>query len=250
MTVELPIDADAALGLPVDRLALHLLRDIKATSEADANWQPNRYNFLNTAYAAYSQAGLARDQVTAVTQALAEAYDWLLLHSLLSIAPRDYNSGWLFVTRKGEAVLAESDGVQLVQAEARLDVDMHPRIAQDARSLFLLGRYEFAALAAMREVEIRVRELAGTVADDDQNIGVKLMTRAFNVKEGGPLVDQSSDRGEQVAMMNLFQGAIGVFKNPPSHRQVDYANPTIASEIVLFADLLMRMLDDERQRSV
>lgn len=56
--------------------------------------------------------------------------------------------------------------------EARLDVDMHPRIAQDARSLFLLGRYEFAALAAMREVEIRVRELAGTVADDDQNIGV------------------------------------------------------------------------------
>ena len=96
----------------------------------------------------------------------------------------------------------------------------------------------------MREVEIRVRELAGTVADGDQDIGVKLMTRAFNANEGGPLVDSSSDRGERVAMMNLFQGAIGVFKNPPSHRQVDYADPTVASEIVLFADLLLRMLDE------
>jgi hypothetical protein len=28
----------------------------------------------------HSNAGMARDQVTAVTQALAEAYDWLLLH--------------------------------------------------------------------------------------------------------------------------------------------------------------------------
>jgi hypothetical protein len=44
--------------------------------------------------------------------------------------------------------------------------------------------------------------------------------------------------------MALFWGAIGVFKNPPSHRQVDYANPTIAAEIVLFADLLLRMLDE------
>jgi hypothetical protein len=44
--------------------------------------------------------------------------------------------------------------------------------------------------------------------------------------------------------MALFWGAIGVFKNPPSHRQVDYANPTIASEIVLFADLLLRTLDE------
>jgi hypothetical protein len=35
-----------------------------------------------------------------------------------------------------------------------------------------------------------------------------------------------------------------VFKNPTSHRQVDYADPTIASEVILFADLLLRMLDE------
>jgi len=238
-----PIDADAALGLPVDRLALHLLREIKATSEADPNWKPNRHTRLLQANQTYSHNGLSRADVTAVTRALAEAYDWLLLHGLLSVEPGETHS-WMFITRKGEKVLSAANGVQLVQAEARINVDMHPRIADRIRSQFLLGEYELAAFAAMREVEIRVRELAGTVADDDQNIGVKLMTRAFNANEGGPLVDTSSDRGERVAMMNLFQGAIGVFKNPPSHRQVDYADPTVASEIVLFADLLLRMLDE------
>ena len=43
--------------------------------------------------------------------------------------------------------------------------------------------------------------------------------------------------------MELFAGAIGTFKNPPSHRQVNYADPTEASEVVLLADLLMRLLD-------
>jgi uncharacterized protein (TIGR02391 family) len=198
------IDADAALGLPVDRLALHLLREIKATSAADPNWKPNRQTRLLQAYQSYSQNGLSRTQVTAATRALAEAHDWLLIHGLLSVEPGETH-GWMFITRKGETVLAVPDGVQLVQAEARINVDMHPRIADRTRSQFLLGEYELAAFAAMREVEIRVRELAGTVADDDQNIGVRLMTRAFNAKEGGPLVDSSSDRGERVAMMNLFQ---------------------------------------------
>jgi uncharacterized protein (TIGR02391 family) len=44
-------------------------------------------------------------------------------------------------------------------------------------------------------------------------------------------------------LMELFAGAIGTFKNPPSHRQVDYANPIEASEVILLADLLMRLLD-------
>jgi uncharacterized protein (TIGR02391 family) len=239
VTVELPIDADTALGLPVDRLALHLLRDIKATSEAAPNQQPHRYNFLDSAYAGYSKAGLERDQVTAVTQALAEAYDWLLLHGLLSLAPRDYNSGWLFITRKGEAVLAAPDGLRLVQAEASLDVDMHPRIAGRIRSQFLLGEYELAALAAMREIEIRVRELANAAPRD---VGVDLMKQSF--AKDGPLTDPNAVKAEQEATMALFWGAIGVFKNPPSHRQVDYADPTLASEVVLFADLLLRMLDE------
>ena len=91
----------------------------------------------------------------------------------------------------------------------------------------------------MREVEIRVRELAKA---ENSLIGVKLMRGAFK-PDGGPLADPHLDAGEQVGMMELFAGAIGTFKNPSSHRQVDYNDPTEASEVIMLADLLMRILD-------
>lgn len=65
----------------------------------------------------------------------------------------------------------------------------------------------------------------------------------FAFAPGGPMADPEVEKGEQVAAMELFKGAIGVFKNPVSHRLVDYDDPTEAAEVVLLADLLMRLLD-------
>jgi uncharacterized protein (TIGR02391 family) len=125
-----------------------------------------------------------------------------------------------------------------LRAECRLDVDLHPILAARVRSQWSLGEYEAAAFLAMREVEIRVRDLANASAAD---LGVPLMQKSFG--EGGPLSDPSLEGGERQATMALFWGAIGVFKNPSSHRQVEYDDPTAASEVVLLADLLLRLLD-------
>lgn len=62
-------------------------------------------------------------------------------------------------------------------------------------------------------------------------------------KKGGPLSDATLEPGEQDATMALFWRAIGVFKNPSSHRQVDFQDATLASEVILLADLLNRVLD-------
>ena len=105
---------------------------------------------------------------------------------------------------------------------------------------FLLGEYEASVLLAFREVEIRVRDLSGF---DDSMIGVPLMQKAFSPDKNGPLVNAQLEHGEQLAAMYLFAGAIGAFKNPSSHRQVDYGDPTIAVAAILLADLLMRLLD-------
>lgn len=49
--------------------------------------------------------------------------------------------------------------------------------------------------------------------------------------------------------MALFWGAMGLYKDPVSHRQVEYADPTVASETVLLvADLLLRILDGVKKR--
>jgi uncharacterized protein (TIGR02391 family) len=93
--------------------------------------------------------------------------------------------------------------------------------------------------AALREVEIRVRELANA---PKSLLGVKLMQQAFSVNGSGPLLDTAADPGEQEAEMNLFKGAIGLFKNPTS-RAVSYDDPVVASDIILLADLLLRFLD-------
>ena len=53
--------------------------------------------------------------------------------------------------------------------------------------------------------------------------------RASFKPEGGALADPSQERGEQEATSALFAGAIGVFKNPSSHREVEYDDPTFAS---------------------
>lgn len=55
-------------------------------------------------------------------------------------------------------------------------MDPHHSIATTVRSQFLLGEYELAALAAFRQVEIRVRSV-GRFGDDVY--GVELMRKAF-----------------------------------------------------------------------
>jgi uncharacterized protein (TIGR02391 family) len=186
-----------------------------------------------------------RDDGTAddeeLMKVIGEAWDWLFFHGLLVRQAASREDQQLSVSRRGFRVARDARGLETLQAEERLDVPLHPRIAARVRRQFLLGEYELAAFAAMREVEIRLRELAQAPGSE---VGVKLARRVLAPgPPPGPLVDSSLDPGEQVATMELFAGALGVFKNPPSHRQVEFEDATLASEVILFADLLHRMLD-------
>jgi uncharacterized protein (TIGR02391 family) len=216
------LSAEDTQSLPLDRLAILVLDHLVATRE----W--NEHNFLNS--------GANQRVPDQSLRCWAEALNWLISRNAVARGtPGQTSAQAIFVTRLGHRFLKE--GVETLRAATRLDVDLHNRLTK-VRSQFLIGEYEIAAFAAMREVEIRVRELANF---DSSLIGVKLMRKAFG--NGGALANPSLDAGERVGIMELFAGAIGTFKNPPSHRQVDYSNPAEASEVVLLADLLMRILD-------
>jgi len=170
-------------------------------------------------------------------QAIIEAWEWLAVQRLVARVPADHSER-AFVTRRGYRILEADDGLALLRAEARIGVDLHPLIQRRVRRQFFLSEYEAAALLALKQVEIRVRQVSGASEGD---IGVKLMRKAF--KSDGLLSDPEQEAGEQEATSALFAGAIGVFKNPSSHREVQFDDPTYASEVVLLADLLLRMLD-------
>jgi|GEM_PF-700968 len=219
------------LALPIDALALLILHDYK--SAGGWNWQ----NWMRGS----EQQGTASDQ--GVSAALAEGWGWLMSHGLVVRDPSQQSPDAYRVTRLGDETLRY--GVAKLAAAERLGVALHPRIAQRVEQQYLLGEFELAVLAAMKDVEVRVRELAGA---PDSLLGVKLMQQAFSSTAAGPLTDPEADPGEQVAAMDLFKGAIGLFKNPVSHRPVNYDDPTVASEIILLADLLLRLLDQIAHR--
>jgi uncharacterized protein (TIGR02391 family) len=223
----LKLSADEVQSLPIDRLAVLVLKHLVDTEE----W--SSHNFLNT--------GANMSLSKPILECWSEALNWLVSKNLVArTAPKGMKADSIFVTRLGKKVLEE--GVETIQASERLNVALHKRLNQ-VKSQFLIGEYELAAFAAMREVEIRVRELSGA---DSSLIGVKLMRKSFG--DGGKLADPGLDPGERVGIMELFAGAIGTFKNPPSHRQIDYADPTEASEVILLADLLMRLLEGVEKR--
>jgi uncharacterized protein (TIGR02391 family) len=226
--------AAEAIELPVDDLALRLLRLLAAEQAGGNSGMLNAYGI--TLEGAWRLHDLGQHR-TAFLQANSEAWAWLVSRGLVARKPGD-TGDWAIVTRRGVELADDVMGPARLRAEERIDVDLHSRLGARIRRQFLLGEYELAAFAAMREVEIRVRELSSL---PESKIGVDLMKQAF--REGGPLASKELDPGERDARMALFWGAIGVFKNPSSHRQVDFGDATEASEVVLLADLLLRLLD-------
>lgn len=226
------LSSEEIVNLPLDELAVHLLNHL--VDEQAAGNKPNRWNVLNDARHRQLSAPARR--------AITEGMQWLEAKVLVAPNEDTTERDWLMVTRRGIEVVKAGSTVAVAAAE-RLDVDLHPQLERKVRRQYLMGEYELAAFAAMREVEIRVRALAGEPAE---SLGMDLMHRSF--RTGGPLADPALASGEQVATMELFAGALGVFKNPPSHRQVDYDDPTEAAEVILLADLLMRMLDRTEAR--
>ncbi len=223
----LQFSADEIQSLPIDRLGFLVLKHLTETKES------NSYNFLNS--------GRNMNLPETTRKCWSEALNWLISKNLVARGtPNGCEAETIFVTRLGTKVLEA--GLETIHAADRLGVALHENL-EHVKSQFLLGEYEIAAFAAMREVEIRVRELSGA---DSSLLGVKLMRDSFGTK--GKLTDPKLDPGEKVGIMELFAGVTGTFKNPPSHRQIDYADPTEASEVVLLADLLMRILDRVKER--
>lgn len=106
--------------------------------------------------------------------------------------------------------------------------------------------YQTAVFKAFKFVEEKVRETARLQAKD---IGVELMNKAFNPSAGKLVIPTCAVPAEQEGIQSLFKGAISEFKNPSSHRTVNYDDRKVVIQTIVFAELLLDILSKAALRS-
>jgi len=172
-----------------------------------------------------------------VSNAISAAWNWLRVNGLVC-SDTGGNPSFDRITKLGRQV-KDRNGVRgLLSDELLPTAFLHPTLLQDARPLFLQGRFDTAVFEAFKALEVAVRT-AGKYGPD--KIGVTLMNAAFH-PQNGPLTDQTLEAGERQALMQLMVGAIGSYKNPASHRKVEIARDE-AREMIILASHLLKIVD-------
>ncbi len=205
--------------------------------ERTSSGSMNRYNFtLPESLGHYVSDSVLRAEVARV---LTEGWVWLERELMIAPKPGEPSGQWFFVTRRGKKANEEANVTAYKNAARLPDGSLDPVLARKVRPLFIRGDYETAIFQAFKEVEVRVRQATSL---PDSEYGTDLMRQAFD-KDSGLLADMSRLPAERDAMAHLFAGAIGLYKNPSSHRDINFDNPDEAVELILTANHLLRVVD-------
>ena len=218
---------EQALELEPEELAMFLLKFLSNVDE----------HLMQLTYVLNQSRNYSPEQKSDITDALTEAWMWLEIERML--APRGGNRDSVFITRRGRALLTEGDLAAYQRRNLLKEMTLDPALAREVHPTYIRGDYETAVFQAFKEVEVRVRKASGL---GNNKIGVALMREAFKPQRGS-LTDASRDGGERTAMMETFAGAIGLMKNPASHRNTELDDPQEAAEAILWANYLLRLLD-------
>jgi len=225
---------ETVLDLEPEELAPIVLKHLSESGQQKLNM----HNFsLGTDPDFVKWAGEDPRQREQVLQRMIVAWRWL--ERELFIAPQPGNIDWAFITPRGRAILESQDFETYKKGHLLPSEGLDPILVRKVKQAFIRGDYDTAIFQAFKEVEVRVRKKAGLSNSD---IGVPLMRKAFNPKNG-ILTNQSADEGEKIARMELFTGAIGTFKNPSSHRDVELSDPKEAADIIHVANQLLRITE-------
>jgi len=130
----------------------------------------------------------------------------------------DENENEIFHPTKKGVQFKESDFQKLIGKWTIIpQIMLHSIIKKRCWKLIIVEEFDNAVFNAYKSIEIRIRKLSSLNPED---IGVKLVRKAFD-PNNGPLTDLSSPISEREAIAHLFSGAIGKYKNPQSHRDVN-----------------------------
>ena len=221
-----------ALELEPEELAIPVLNSLLHCQQVRNNQLLNLHNFVLAA----GRSDYAADKKDELAFVLTEAWVWLEREGM--IAPVPENRDWIFVTRRGIRLASDADIGKYIRSNLIPKESLDPVLANKVIPLFIRGDYDTAVFQAFKEVEVRVRKAASL---PQELVGVDLMRKAFNLKDG-PLTDKNRHKAESEAMSHLFAGTIDLFKNPPSHRDINWEDPGECAELIYLANHLIRVV--------
>lgn len=233
---ELVPDPNVLIALASEELAFQLLQVARTNLQ---NGIVHRNSIIETKALAGQNPVYTQQQQPQVEMALMEALHWLEVTGLLIPAPGiNGTNGFKVFSRRGQEVLDRNRFDDYRRAIGFPKSLLHPAIAERVWISLARGELDTAVFQAFKAVEEAVRAKGGFANTD---IGVVLMRRAFHA-DTGPLTRQTDPPAEKQALLELFTGAIGSYKNPHSHRTVTL-DVQEAQEQVVFASHLLRIVD-------
>ena len=182
--------------------------------------------------------GYPDQQRQRVNEALMAAWMWLEREGFFLPAPHAQDRDWVIVSERGKAMLNSEQSETYKYLRLLPRESLHPAISVSTFALFARGHYDTVVFEAFRAVEVAVREAGGLPQD---MVGVQLIEKPLSRNLALHALEQV--KGEQEALCHFFAGAMGLFKNPTSHRANTVTTPEAAASLVMLADYLLKMVD-------
>ncbi len=241
-------DLGDLLATPPEDIA-PILMNFARRSIQNGMFLPNQVNEIavgraNASAALNAPIGYSHHEIRQIELLLTQAWSWLEQQGLVVTVPgMNGNLGWKTFTQKGTEISKAEDFRDLKEATEFPKRLIHPLIAEKVWRALTRGYLDHAVHESFKAVEVAVRSAGNFTADD---LGVQLMRKAFD-KNNGRLTDLTQPESERDALAHLFAGAIGLYKNPHSHREVNLTDRRQAQEQVMLASHLLRIVESRRK---